>query len=111
MGSTTKTSLKIAPLAVRYIKLGRNGQWEQECLQRGIIRFGFGSASDERFSICKQGRWQELHNSFVAEGKNQGNATRFTNETRLFFTDNGSTLWLTFIGERLWWGFVDGTRP
>jgi hypothetical protein len=31
-------------------------------------------------------------------------ATRFTNETRLFFEDDGTTLWITFVGERLYWG-------
>jgi hypothetical protein len=45
--------------------------------------------------------------SFVSEGKDKGTATRFTNETRIFFEDDGSILWITFIGERLCWGFLD----
>lgn len=107
MVPTTASSKKIAPAAVRYIKLGQNGKWEQECLKKGIIRLGFGSATDERFALCQEGQWKELRDSFLMEGKTQGTATRFANETRLFFTDEGSTLWLTFIGEQMWWGFVN----
>lgn len=92
---------------VRYIKLGREGCWEKECSDKGIIRFGFGSATEERFALCCGGEWGALAKSFMAEGKGKGTATRFTNETRLFFEDAGSTLWITFIGDRLCWGFLD----
>lgn len=87
---------------VRYIKLGEGGLWERECLNEGIIRFGFGSASEERFPLCTAGKWEELTKSFIDEGKDKGTATRFTNETRLFFEDPGSILWITFIGECLY---------
>jgi hypothetical protein len=42
-----------------------------------------------------------------------GTATRYANECRLFFEDDGSTLWLTFHGERLWWSFLteDPAQP
>ena len=33
----------INPARVRYIKLGGGGSWEQECLEKGIIRIGFGA--------------------------------------------------------------------
>ncbi|MGD0233611.1 MAG: hypothetical protein ABSC55_03630 [Syntrophorhabdales bacterium] len=92
---------------VRYIKLGREGCWEKECFEKGIIRFGFDSATPERFALCNERRWDALTESFLTEGKNQGTATRFTNETRVFFEDDGSILWITFIGERLCWGFLE----
>lgn len=92
---------------VRYIKLGRKGRWEKECSQKGIIRFGFGSATAERFSLCNERRWDALTNSFMVQGKDKGTATRFTNETRLFFEDDGSILWITFMDERLCWGFLE----
>ena len=91
---------------VRYIKLGREGCWEKECAEKGIIRYGYGSATAERFPLCRERRWSDLTKSYIASGKGKGTATRFTNETRLFFEDDGSTLWITFIGERLLWGFL-----
>jgi hypothetical protein len=99
-------STSLRPGRVRYIKLGRKGRWEKECLEKGIIRFGFGSATAERFPLCSERRWDELTKSFLAEVKGKGTATLFTNEARLFFEDDGSTLWVTFTGERLCWGFL-----
>jgi hypothetical protein len=106
----TKTPA-IHPARVRYIKLGERGKWEKECLEKGIIRFGFSSATAERFPLCLHRKWDELTQSFIAEGKNRGTVTRFTNETRLFFEDDGTTLWITFVGEKLCWGFVTSIPP
>jgi len=97
---------KISPTRVRYIKLGEGGSWEKECLKKGIIRIGFGSAQSERFELCQSGGWNDLSESYIAEGKVKGTATRFTNELRLFFEDVGSMLWITFVGERLFWAWL-----
>ncbi len=99
------------PRQVRYIKLGEGGKWEKECRENGTIRFGFDSATDERFSLSCGGKWKELTAHFAAQGKTKGTATRFTNETRIFFEDDGSTLWITFIGEDLSWGFLAPGLP
>lgn len=103
--------MKITPIRVRYIKLGRGGRWEKECLESGVIRIGFGSARGHRFELCQSGRWDALFESFLAEGKDKGTANRFTNELRLFFEDDGSVLWITFVGERLYWGMVGRDTP
>jgi hypothetical protein len=102
--------MSIDPARVRYIKLGEGGGWEQECLELGVVRIGFGSAKPSRFKMCTARRWPEVCASFIADGKDKGTATRFTNELRLFFEDAGTTLWITFIGDRLYWGFIEG-RP
>ena len=99
------------PANVRYIKLGEGGRWDHDCMQRNIVRLGFGSASPQRFKMCLNGDWKSLRKSFIAEGKSASTATRFTNETRLFFEDDGTTLWITFVGERLCWGFLDPAVP
>jgi len=96
---------------VRYIKLGEGGSWEKECLEKSIIRIGFGSAQSQRFELCQSGRWNDLSESFIAEGKDKGTATRSTNELRLFFEDDGSMLWITFMGDHLYWGMVAPAEP
>lgn len=111
MSKPTLAGMKISPTRVRYIKLGGGGSWEKECLEKGTIRIGFGSAQSQRFELCQSGRWNDLPASFIAEGKDKGTATRSTNELQLFFEDDGSMLWITFMGERLWWGMVDHTKP
>jgi hypothetical protein len=101
----------INPARVRYIKLGERGRWEPDCIKGGIIRIGFGSAHPGRFGLCSTGHWDELAESFISEGKDKGTATRSTNELRLFFEDDGSILWITFVGERLYWGLLDQSEP
>lgn len=101
----------IQPRRIRYIKLGDGGRWERECIDNKIIRFGFGTNEVTKFNICIRRDWDELTNMFIAEKLTQGTATRFTNETRVFFEDDGSTLWITFKGEDLWWGFLAGDAP
>ncbi len=72
----------IAPnTVVRYIKLGESGSWERECLAKGLIRFGFGSSTAERFPLCTAGKWEALTASFIHEGKDKGTATRFPSLT------------------------------
>jgi len=102
---------KISPTRVRYIKLGEGGSWEKECLEKSIVRIGFGSAQSERFELCQSGRWKDLLESFIAEGKDKGTAKHFANQLRLFFEDEGSMLWITFVGERLCWGMVEHAKP
>jgi hypothetical protein len=96
----------IEPHLVRYIKLGEGGRWEAECVDSGIVRFGFETARGDRFAMASEGRWADLTASFIAEGRGPGTATRFTNETKLFFQDDGTTLWLTFHGAGLYWSFL-----
>lgn len=96
---------------VRYIKLGAKGAWEDECITQGVVRLGFGSGKEDRFQLCTDGRWDELRALFISKGHTKGVATDFTNQTRLFFEDDGSTVWITFVGERLYWGKLDDSPP
>ena len=98
---------EIAPATVRYIKLGEGGAWEQTCLDEGTMCVGFGAASAERFAWCRARNWPALAASFRASGRDAGTATRFANDLRHFCEADGSTLWITFIGESLYWGFAD----
>ena len=106
-----KASTEIHPDQVRYIKLGKAGRWEKECIEKGIARFGFGSGNAERFPLCRSGNWDELTDTLIAEGKTKGTATRARNETQQFFEDDGRTLWITFVGERLYWGLLTPSPP
>ena len=108
-------SLKRLPLNpevnVRYIKLGEGGKWESECIEKNIIRFGFGTYKEERFALCVARRWDELAKHFIADGRNQSTANRFTKEARLFFESDATTVWITFVGEYLYWGVLEATPP
>src|ERR1039458_3560408 len=73
MTASTKKTMPIpSGTPVRYIKLGQQGSWEKECLQKGIIRYGFDSGNPERFPLCIGGQWDGLMKSFDNEERNHG---------------------------------------
>ena len=93
---------------VRYIKLGSQGRWEKECLENGIARIGFKTEAPEVFRLCQEGNWTRLRELWLSWGHAEATATRYTNETKIFFEDMGERLWITFIGENLYWGTLEG---
>lgn len=101
----------ISPKRVRYIKLGRKGAWESYCIDNGTILFGFDTGRPERFQLCISRQWSELATSFEKGGKSRGTSTNITNQAKAFFEDDDSTLWLTFFGEKLYWGFMSKSPP
>jgi hypothetical protein len=102
---------RIEPAAVRYIKLGKGGGWERECLSTGIVRFGTGTDRPTVYSAALAGRWGDVTAELLGDGRSAGTVTRFTNETRHFFEDDASTLWITFSAQQLWWAFLESSRP
>lgn len=101
---------KIDPSSVRYIKLGEGGQWERECVEQGTLRFGTDSGNPETLKWAREGAWEEIASSW-REVKSRGTATRFTNETRHYIEAGPSDLWVTFVGERFFWGFLEPGLP
>jgi hypothetical protein len=68
---------------------------------------GFGSDLDQGFALCEAKDWKGFAAMWRAQGRTQGVATRFANETQLFAEDDGSTLWITFSGQRLLWAMLE----
>ncbi|WP_115559209.1 hypothetical protein [Xanthomonas dyei] len=101
---------RIAPKSVRYIKLGEGGAWERDCIEQGLLQFGTDSGNPETLQWAAEGRWSALAASWRAV-KSQGTATRFTNETRFYFEAGPEDLWITFVGERFYWGFLEPGVP
>jgi hypothetical protein len=101
---------RIAPKSVRYIKLGEGGAWEKECIEQGLLQFGADSGDPETLQWAAEARWSQLAASWRVV-KSQGTATRFTNETRFYFEAGPEDLWITFVGERFYWGFLEPGVP
>jgi len=93
--------------AVRYIKLGKAGRDEGECIQSGWMRIGHHSGDAGIYDLCRAGDWASFHAAQRALGKAKGRATDITGQVQAFYEDEGRTLWFTFRGEKLFWGFAD----
>lgn len=64
---------KISPSDVKYIKLGPGGKWEAECIDTGIIKFGYHETPNQ---LCIDGKWAEVHEIWkIIRGSKTGTAT------------------------------------
>ena len=61
--------MKIAPSAVRYIKLGEKDRWAKTSLERGEVQLGHSSIPHE---LCLAGDWEAVMAAYVKAGKTAG---------------------------------------
>ncbi len=93
----------IQPLNALYIKLGQSGKWEKECLEKGIIRFGY---KETPFEAAVAGDWDTVWEFWNNDSNNAGTATRDLIQIRHFFAASKDILWITFSSGFLWWCFA-----
>jgi hypothetical protein len=94
---------KIEPSNALYVKLGEAGKWENDCVKKGIIHFGY---TQTPFHAAVSGDWDTVHKYWLDIRKDQGAATRDTNQIRFYFESGEDTLWITFHDSLLWWCFA-----
>lgn len=105
----SKTPKQISPAKGLYIKLGRSGSWEKECLEQGILRFGY---KETPFDAAAAGDWETVRKFWVKARHDNGTATRDLIQIRHFFEATADIIWITFSGGFLWWCFAEpGVRP
>lgn len=93
----------INPQNAYFIKLGRNGEWEKDCLEVSqTIRLGYREVPDK---LCRQGKWEEVQKVLQGVSDDIGAATRHKNQIRVFYESDEQILWITFWGNRLYWCF------
>lgn len=98
--------------AIRYIKLGEGGCWEQECFERGILRLGFESPLHTQ-SLA--GDWDQVYNYWANFRKIQNpnnsdpyrTATDDIRQIQTFYEAPPSLLFFTLHGRRLYWCFAE----
>jgi hypothetical protein len=100
----SKSLKRIAPKRAICIKLGRSGSWESECLEKGIIRFGY---KETPLESAESGDWDTVWEFWRSARKGDaGTATRDLSQIRHFYEDGDDTLWITLSGGLLWWCFA-----
>ena len=91
-----------------YIKLGERGRWADKCFKDGELRFGFNSGTQEVLAYAEKNEWEELRQYWLLKVNKAQVATSYTNQTRSYFEDVGTTLWITLENGYLYYGFTDG---
>ncbi len=96
---------------VRYIKLGVGGAWEQQCKDDRVMRVGLSTGHPLIQQWALAGEWGKIAQDWRDSGHSASVATRYTNEIREYFEDDGTTLWVTFINSSLHYAFLAPGRP
>jgi len=88
-----------------YIKLGSNGLWENDCIERDqTLRLGYQEIPHE---LCLAGEWEQVWAIWKDRSCNDGVATNHTNQIKFFYKSSPEVLWVTFFGDHLWWCFSE----
>jgi len=90
-----------------YVKLGRNGMWEESSLKKSIIRIGW---TRQTLSDINGGRWEKIQKQLEKEATDKGTATRDCHALRMLCDSTIDDIWITFHGNRLWWCKVSDPR-
>jgi hypothetical protein len=92
------------PSAVRYIKLGRGGDWAAEGLKAGIIPFGYYEIDH---TLCAKGEWDRARKQLIGMGRSPSGASSGVREIRDFYELDADALWVTIAQGHLWWTFAE----
>lgn len=95
---------KIKANKVLFIKLGKGGQFEKDCIEQNqTLRLGYREVDHK---LCESGQWDKVHNYFTTvENSKIFVATSHTNQVKQFYEEDDKTLWITFYANKLWWCF------
>jgi hypothetical protein len=89
---------------VLFIKLGRKGIWEKECIEMNqTLCLGYREVDH---SECLKGNWKASQDYYLNVKKSDlRTATSHTNQIRYFYESDKTVLWITFYANKLWWCF------
>ena len=92
-------------MQIRYIKLGRKGEWEKSCIEEtNTIRLGYHSP---HHIDCLNGNWDAVRDYWLQHRKgDKGAATRDVNQIRDFYELKSSDIWITFHKRKMYWCHV-----
>jgi hypothetical protein len=91
----------IAPDKIRFIKLGKSGEWERPCIHENTIRLGYRSPHHQ---ASLDGNWDEVKKYWlhIRQG-NKRSATQDINQIRDFYELEESDVRITFYKKKLYW--------
>lgn len=90
-----------ADATVYFMKLGEKGRWENECFERGTLRFGYHAAPHD---LCTAGDWTEVRKHLIEwRGKDDRVVTSDLNQIKKFYTTPSDAIFVTFANGFMYW--------
>jgi hypothetical protein len=84
-----------------YVKLGAGGEWADDCIARGILRFGWRIVP---LSDIQAGDWDRIRERIAGEHSHKPTVTADRNRLHDIVSAGSDDIWITFHDSRLWWG-------
>ena len=96
---------KIKPDRILFVKLGKGGEFEKECIEKAqTIRLDYREIDHK---LCLKGEWERIKDFFFKKLKTKDHVASYhTNQIRYFYETGENTLWITFYANQLWWCFA-----
>ncbi len=96
---------KIKANEVLYIKLGKGGEFVQECLSNNILKLSYDEVDHV---LCQNKEWDKIIENYTKNGLvDKRTSTNHTNQIRNFYEASEKVLWITFHFDKLYWCFSD----
>ncbi|MDA7437487.1 hypothetical protein N8463_02580 [Synechococcus sp. AH-601-P06] len=108
----------------RYIKLGKAGDREANCIKDGKCFIGFMSGDDQYFNTCVKAAkdkndqlWESIRQDLISSSQapesrqSKQAATSSINQVRSFYESDIETTWITFHAGKLFWARLDPGKP
>ncbi len=94
------------PKNIQFIKLGSNGSFEKECIERNSsIKLGYNEID---YNSCIAKNWDAVHKEIEEKYKTWKSATTsHRNQIRKFFEEPETTMWITFYQSKLWYCYAN----
>jgi len=94
----------INPSKALYIKLGRGGEYERDCIEnKQTLRLSYREISHD---LCLKREWDKVLDEIIKKlGRNEATAKRDKEQIRLFYESDETVLWVTFFNNCLYWCF------
>lgn len=91
-----------------FIKLGRGGEWEAECIKNGILRFGW---PDNPLVDVIGGNWDKIRRDLAVFGKSKGQLTSDVNRLKDITESTSADIWITFHDSKMYWARLSDDPP
>jgi len=94
------------PDNILYIKLGEEGKYEKECIEKNnTIKIGYREINHE---LCISKKWDDVLNEVQDKyNTSPGKTTGHRNQIRRFYEEPKTTMWITFYSNKLWYCYAD----
>jgi hypothetical protein len=99
-----EANMEISAETVRYIKLGKGGNWADTSINRSEVHFGYKKTTHE---LASAGNFETIKAHLIGLGQDAQAASREAREVLDFYELGADCLWITFARDHLWWTFAN----